>query len=704
MKSVADEMDRIAFENSEFGRSHRQMMAVQTAIDRYNAQADHSPEAEQALIDSMRPMMEEMSLSSGQQRWDQIFNHRFILNDAVKRIWFSSNQKQLTLDLSGITTFLTKQLGAEAGFLATLFTKNLQTEFNRAETAALREAVAAASPEWRKKWRERESLLTRIAEASAAGKEETVRSLLGEYESMGDELRSDNQAYADALRSPYPEVAGVRRALRPGEALLEFVRFETMQADGPGEAHFGVFIVKAEGGIIALHLGLGGEIDRDIESYRRAVNEFIVQWKSNLEIEPRALALRLQLSEDPATPGVLSETRTALASAAIRQRIWDPISAHLAGVERVYIAPDGTLGLIPFEALAKADDTGRWRYLAEDFRFVYLDTGRDLIRLNQPATTRPSPQSLLVGNPAFSLEPHQLALADRGLAPGTPRMASMASVEYIQSTLGVTAGATDLRAEIPRNWPDEQALGDFLNSTRDQLTAFGRDVLSLQGPDARKTAVLAIVRPRLLQLATHGYTLDKSADTSAWDNPLMRSMLLFSGVNRWSSDTAVYYRVGNRLLTLSEAAGSGLDLPALASSRVEVDNGVLTAYEVTGLDLRGTELVSLTACETGVGEVTPDGVASLRQAFLLAGARSVTTSLWEVPTDATLAQTKDFYQRWLSPETDRPAPARYEAFRAAQLAALDRARQEQPNAHPFFWAGTVYAGDPGDLPENAGHR
>jgi CHAT domain-containing protein len=120
---------------------------------------------------------------------------------------------------------------------------------------------------------------------------------------------------------------------------------------------------------------------------------------------------------------------------------------------------------------------------------------------------------------------------------------------------------------------------------------------------------------------------------------------------------------------------------------------------VTGMNLEGTELVNLTACETGLGEVTPDGVAGLRQAFLLAGARSLTMSMWEVPAQETGEEVSDFYNRWLGGGSGHPqTKSRYEAFRAAQLAALKQAREQHGASHPFYWAGVIYVGDPGDLP------
>ncbi|HTU42136.1 MAG TPA: CHAT domain-containing protein, partial [Candidatus Aquilonibacter sp.] len=136
----------------------------------------------------------------------------------------------------------------------------------------------------------------------------------------------------------------------------------------------------------------------------------------------------------------------------------------------------------------------------------------------------------------------------------------------------------------------------------------------------------------------------------------------------------------------------------LNSARIVVKNGLLTAYDVTGMDLNGTELVNLTACDTGLGKVTSEGVVGLRQAFRLAGARSIIVSLWQIPTDETISQVKNFYDLWLTGGEPASRLNRYEAFRAAELNALHEARRSHGVGHPVYWAGTVYVGDPGDLP------
>jgi CHAT domain-containing protein len=175
--------------------------------------------------------------------------------------------------------------------------------------------------------------------------------------------------------------------------------------------------------------------------------------------------------------------------------------------------------------------------------------------------------------------------------------------------------------------------------------------------------------------------------------------MVMSGVNTWPKEHTAYYHVGKEILTEDQARARGLTDQQLQASRVEAADGILTAYEVSGMNLQGTELVNLTACETGLGEVTPDGVAGLRQAFLLAGARALTMSMWEVPAAETGEELNDFYGKWLiSSGKGQRTSTRYKAFHAAQLSALKAARAQYGATHPYYWAGVVFVGDPGDLP------
>ncbi|CCI31016.1 Similar to tr/Q7NLR0/Q7NLR0 (fragment) [Microcystis sp. T1-4] len=175
-----------------------------------------------------------------------------------------------------------------------------------------------------------------------------------------------------------------------------------------------------------------------------------------------------------------------------------------------------------------------------------------------------------------------------------------------------------------------------------------RQATVLTGSQATENAVKQVKKPNILHIATHGFFKPES---NVLENPLLRSGLVLAGV------------------TIGQSAG---------------DDGVLTALETTNLNLVGTKLVVLSACDTGKGDIKiGQGVYGLRRALVIAGSESQLISLWKVSDDATKDLMVAYYGRLQKGE------GRSEALRQIQLGMLKGEKQK----HPFYWASFIPSGD-----------
>lgn len=332
-----------------------------------------------------------------------------------------------------------------------------------------------------------------------------------------------------------------------------------------------------------------------------------------------------------------------------------PVRKLLGGARMLLLSPDGALNLVPFSALV--DEEGR--YLVENYTINYLTSGRDLLRLATETESRQQP--IVMANPDFDLA----VTASSQDAPEADAARGLRSFDFttlqIKSLPGTAQEATAIKGIIPN-----------------------AQVLTERA--ATESALKQVKGPRLLHIATHGFFLKdqplqesgtarqlvmgEAKEAVRGENPLLRSGLVLAGVKNGQS-------------------GAGED-------------GVLTALEVSGLDLWGTKLVVLSACETGVGDVdNGEGVYGLRRSLVLAGAESQLMSLWQVNDTATRDLMVDYYRRIERGE------GRAEALRAAQLGMLAGKKQgtvrqrngAQANSfsvdysHPYYWASFIPIGD-----------
>uniref|UniRef100_UPI000A983156 CHAT domain-containing protein n=1 Tax=Geitlerinema sp. PCC 9228 TaxID=111611 RepID=UPI000A983156 len=185
--------------------------------------------------------------------------------------------------------------------------------------------------------------------------------------------------------------------------------------------------------------------------------------------------------------------------------------------------------------------------------------------------------------------------------------------------------------------------------------------------------------PSILHIATHGFFLENVERVAAPNYGDDRSLQVIPHPNAIAQKRVT--NAENPLLR------SGLALAGFNNRQqweTQGEDGVLTALEASGLDLYGTQLVVLSACDTGVGEINNgEGVYGLRRAFAMAGAQSQLISLWQVSDNGTQELMTRYYQRLLDNQ------GRSEAYRQTQLEMLATQKYD----HPFFWAAFIPSGD-----------
>ncbi len=330
--------------------------------------------------------------------------------------------------------------------------------------------------------------------------------------------------------------------------------------------------------------------------------------------------------------------------------VMQPVRPLLGNTRRVLLSPDGALNLVPFAALV---DEQR-QYLVNRYSFHYLTSGRDLLRLQVKQESKSA--GLVLADPAYG----EKEADDKTLA---------ASRDIVKKTPEVKTGAPQLSQSVSM----EQIHFRPLPGTAGEAEALKRllpRARVLTKEQATETALKQADRPNILHIATHGYFLRNlelpAANTLAGETPRLPEL------------TPSGEKIENPLLR------SGLALAGANLRRSGEEDGVLTALEAAGLDLWGTKLVALSACDTGVGEVkNGEGVYGLRRALVLAGSESQVMSLWPVSDVATRDLMVDYYRRLQRGE------GRGEALRQVQLQMLRNPKRQ----HPYYWASFIQSGE-----------
>jgi CHAT domain-containing protein/tetratricopeptide (TPR) repeat protein len=424
----------------------------------------------------------------------------------------------------------------------------------------------------------------------------------------------------------------------------------------PAPHYIAIVLPAGSSAPVAVDLGPASDLERTIGQWKKEISTGASSIRRTPE-EPEAVYRRIGVQ--------------------LRESVWDPVFVRVKGVERVFVVPDGAMNLVSFAGLPVGED----EYLVERATTVhYLSAERDLVPPREAAGVGVG--LLALGGPDYD---------DAKLFATQPEL----NVESgdAGSTHGVASSTRGSRA----------ACGDFETLHFDALPAAAREskeivalwqeaglagaadseepgVLHLTGSTASEEAFKSGASGRrVLHLATHGFFLGGDCATTAGSR----------GFKIVAESEPEVPQVGPPAspLLLSGLALAGANHRRLATA--EQEDGILTAEEVSALDLSGVEWAVLSACDTGAGEIQAgEGVFGLRRAMQVAGVRSMIMSLWPVDDEATRSWMKALYDGRLRDGLDTA-----EAVREAGISILRERRESEKSTHPFYWAAFVAAGD-----------
>ncbi len=326
---------------------------------------------------------------------------------------------------------------------------------------------------------------------------------------------------------------------------------------------------------------------------------------------------------------------------------WKPIADKLLtlnkkGFKKIYLSPDGVFHQLSLNTL-KNTKTGK--FLLEEANIQLIGSSRDLIELNKKSRdlsqNYENYQAHLLGYPIYGAE-------NTEKEPEKKRDRSL-GFSGMQSAVGV-AGSVSL---LPGTRKEVEEIYALFNKRK-------LSVNLLLAENATEEALKNLKSPTILHVATHGFFIPEIKDSEVQD-----------------MQTAM-----NRNLLKNPFLRSGLLLAGCQKPNPEGEDGILTAEEVMNLTLDNTELVVMSACETGLGDIQAgEGVFGLQRAFQQAGAKSVLMSLWKVDDEATQTLMTEFYTALLKGQSKR------QAFKTAQVNLKKRFPE------PYYWGAFVMVGE-----------
>ena len=478
--------------------------------------------------------------------------------------------------------------------------------------------------------KEQMAKLLSATDLSVKVRTQRIDSLAELTNSLEKQLSTSSGAFSETFVQKKLTWKDVQKKLEPGEAAVEIIRFRDFTPDSAGvftdEVYYAALLVTSETKdhpeMVIMRNGRLLET-RFLSNYRNAIHYKVEEYETY-------------------------------------RMYWRPIANKLEEIKKVYFSPDGVFNQISLYTLKNPETK---KFIIDELEIRLLTNTKDLLAVN----TRNGDQgpSYLFGYPNYNMgimdeqinsEDNSEERRIRGSAVDVQELTRGGSFPRgLRGNLLRYVSANNLLALLPGTQVEVQQIESLYQGIDKETVIFTDN-------EALEENIKKVKSPEVLHIATHGFFLENNTedleDTDAYvENPLLRSGLILAGANSFI------------------VAGQ------ISDSLKLFEDGILTAYEAMNLSLDNTDLVVLSACETGLGEVkNGEGVYGMQRAFQVAGADAVIMSMWTVDDAATQELMTNFYEAWLGgyPKQD--------AFILAQKKLKEKWKE------PYYWGAFVMVG------------
>ncbi|MEO7924343.1 MAG: CHAT domain-containing tetratricopeptide repeat protein [Chitinophagaceae bacterium] len=567
---------------------------------------------------------EPLFLSSSNLLMQNISNNFSIFSEKEKGNYLEYNREIIDCNNS----FLYQYPKASAAVIENNYNLELgYKSLSLADTKNMLESIRNSSDTVAKRifsqWITLKNVLSKQYALPAASRVADLKTMEASAETLEKELNRRSAAFGNQQKAFRVTVQDLQKNLADGEAAIEFVKFRLFNIKWTDSVIYGAYILRKNEPVHFVRLCEKKQLDKLFDSAGNTGSRLAKNFYRGMNVTSRESRLGTRLY----------------------QLIWGPLESYLKGIRKISYSPAGKLYGIAFHALPLDSTT----LLMDKYELEQYTSTRQ-IALRTPAGEAVRPTAVaLFGDPLFTMDSLEL-VKQRKIRQAT---ASVPYADYISKARG---NESSVWVSLPGTAEEVKKIGQLFEQNKIRSQSF---VGAFASEDNLK--VLAGHSPQVLHIATHGFflpdpTKKKQPDASSANaysiskDPLLRSGLVLAGGN---------YVWGGRLPVEG------------------VEDGIVTAYEISQLNLSSTELLVLSACETALGDVKgSEGVFGLQRGFKMAGIKKMIVSLWQVPDKETAELMTIFYSYWLNGKTINAS------FSQAQADMRKRYT-------PYFWAAFV---------------